>query len=284
MIKKNLQKLFNLLGYTVSRKTTIENLELELYYRLYHEESIQNKRFYNIGAGSFFHPFWTNLDLKSEWYADAQKNIEFVNFDLFSLQSFPIKTETAELVYSSHVVEHLTNKAVQNMFNEAYRILKPNGIFRFSAPDIDLYYEAYKRNDEHFFCWIDGYSKLINEYSLPQMFLYQFAAQTSKLHQTTDVQKISNDELEELFASMKYENALDHCTSKCRIDIQYDNLGNHMNWWNERKSTIMLRKAGFKKTFRSGYGQSFSPIFRNSTFFDTKHPKLSLYIEAIKEF
>ena len=169
MIKKNLQKLFNLLGYSVSRKTTIENLELELYYILYHEESIQNKRFYNIGAGSFFHPFWTNLDLKSEWYADAQKNIEFVNFDLFSLQSFPIKTETAELVYSSHVVEHLTNKAVQNMFNEAYRILKPNGIFRFSAPDIDLYYEAYKRNDEHFFCWIDGYSKLINEYSLPQM-------------------------------------------------------------------------------------------------------------------
>jgi hypothetical protein len=35
--------------------------------------------------------------------------------------------------------------------------------------------------------------------------------------------------------------------------------------------------------YRSGYNQSVSPLLRNSTLFDSTHPQMSIYVEAIKE-
>lgn len=293
MIKKNIQKLFNVFGYEIT-KLNKKRLELELYEKLYSRESLENKCFYNIGSGSFYHPYWTNIDLDSQCYAQAHNNIEYINFDLLSLEAFPVDPETVELVYSSHVIEHITNEASQNMFNEAYRILKPEGIFRFCTPNADLLYEAYKRNDRHFYNWaIDYYSipenyeriklaKGINEVSFAQIFLHLIASQTSELHRNQVVHKISDGELASLFNSMKYEDVLDYCTLQCKIAIQYQNVGNHINWWNETKARKMLVKAGFKNIYRSGYRQSFSPILRNNTLFDKNHPSLSLFVESIK--
>ncbi len=81
---------------------------------------------------------------------------------------------------------------------------------------------------------------------------------------------------------MGYEQALNYCTSKCPIDIQKKYPGHHCNWWNKDKMFRMLKKAGFKNIFLSGYGQSFSPVLRNTQLFDKTHPKISLYVEAIK--
>ena len=44
----------------------------------------------------------------------------------------------------------------------------------------------------------------------------------------------------------------------------------------------MLRDAGFKKVYKSGYGQSYAPPLRSVEYFDNKHPKMSLYMEAAK--
>ena len=42
------------------------------------------------------------------------------------LEPLPIADSSAEVVYTlAHTVEHINNEAAQNMFNEAYRILKP---------------------------------------------------------------------------------------------------------------------------------------------------------------
>jgi hypothetical protein len=45
---------------------------------------------------------------------------------------------------------------------------------------------------------------------------------------------------------------------------------------------MMLRESGFTEIYRSGYGQSFSPVMRDVDLFDNTHPKISLYMEAIK--
>lgn len=44
----------------------------------------------------------------------------------------------------------------------------------------------------------------------------------------------------------------------------------------------MLEIAWFKKIFKSGWGQSFSPLMRDTFLFDKTHPKISLYMEAVK--
>jgi SAM-dependent methyltransferase len=290
-IEKTLKKFFNTLGYDI-RRLENRNLDLNLYPDIFPKDSIVNKRFYNIGAGAFRHPFWTNIDLKSEWYSPVQKNRDFINFDLFSLKKLPIPDNTAEIVYSSHTVEHINDEAAQNMFNESYRILKKGGIFRFATPNINLEYRAYKDNDKNYFYWYYGYSQdfykrikckiVTKDTPIQQMFLYHFAAQVSELHMASPLPKISDEELDKIFSTLDYEDALNYCTSKCSIDVQRKHSGNHMNWWNEKKAFRMLKEAGFEDRYGYGYGQSFSPVLRNISLFDNTHPKISLYIEAIK--
>jgi predicted SAM-dependent methyltransferase len=293
MIKKNIQKIANCFGYTISKTQQSKDFDLDLYQKLFPRESLENKCFYNIGAGSFSHPYWTNVDLKSDWYKHAQKS-KFINFDLQSLKQLPIENDSAEIIYSSHTVEHITDKANQNLFNEAYRILKPEGVFRFSTPNVDLIYRAYKENDRHCYFWIDRYStakemkrvkitRPMESVSIAQIFLSYIASQTSILH-ASDTRKITDKELSNLFSQYKPEKVFDIITSLCDLKIQSENLGNHINWWNETKARTMLKKAGFenKKIFLSGYGQSFSAILRNTDFFDTSHPKTSLFMEVKK--
>ena len=157
MIKKAAVTVLNKLGYRIVKKED-NTANLDLYWNTFSQESISEKRFFNIGAGSFRHPFWTNVDLENEWYRDVQKEGVSINHDLFSLEKIPVKDNTAEIIYSSHTVEHINDEAAQNMFNESHRILKKGGLFRFTTPNIDLEYMAYKNNDRNYFYWIDNYS------------------------------------------------------------------------------------------------------------------------------
>jgi len=122
----------------------------------------------------------------------------------------------------------------------------------------------------------------MNQASTGQIFLYHFASNVSVLHQFGVNERISDEKLKKLFASMNLEDALNYCTSKCSLEIQSQFPGNHINWWNAEKLSRMLRNSGFNKVYSSGYGQSFSPVMRNTALFDNTHPKMSLYIEAIK--
>lgn len=289
-MKSFIKKILNSSGYEI-RKLPLKN---DLYRNLYVEDSLKMKRFYNIGAGNFTHPFWQNIDYDSEWYDfNKAKTLSGIQYNLLSLAPFPIDDNSAEVVYSSHTVEHINNAAAQNMFNEAYRILKPNGYLRITTPNIDLEYRAFKENDRAYFYWIDAYSipqnwkrakwnKPFNEASTEQIFLAHFASSVSTLHSDGAPVRIDDEELRRLFQCMKAENVFDYCISLCPLEIQKKYPGNHINWWNFSKMLSMLGKAGFTKIYLSGYGQSFCPVLRDDRFFDNTHPKISLYVEAIK--
>lgn len=285
--KKLIKTILNDLGYNI---TKLDRNDMQLYLDLYGSESVKKKRFYNIGGGSNFHPAWTTIDFSSEWYNDSDPDI---NFDLLSLKEFPIKENSAEVVYSSHTIEHITNEAAQNMFNESFRILKTSGTLRITTPNIDLDYRAYRDNDKNYFYWKDNYSlpgeihraKLagaMNKLSIGEMFLSHFASSVSPMYIAGSDKKIDDEELKSIFSKMNYENALNYCTSKCPIEIQKSNPGHHINWWNKDKLFRMLGKAGFNKIYLSGYGQSFLPPLRNLTYFDNTYYKASIYIEGIK--
>ncbi len=290
-MKQQLLKLIRSFGYDVKK---ISKPDLTIYKQHYNKDSIDNRRFYNIGAGSFYHPYWTNIDFYSDWYSHNDKtSLSGIHHDLMSLKELPIDNNVAEAVYSSHTVEHITDEAAQKMFNEAYRILKKGGILRVTTPNIDLEYRAFKDNDRSYFYWIDNYSrkkeikrinisKPMNEASIEQIFLYHFAANVSELHGDGAEERISDNTLRSLFSEMSFNNALNYCTSRCDLKIQSKYPGNHINWWNQEKMTKMFQEAGFTKIYRSGYGQSFSPVMRDVDLFDSTHPKISLYMEAIK--
>lgn len=110
----------------------------------------EKRRFYNIGAGDFDHPLWTNIDFVNEWYAPIQKKA-FLNYNIMDLKPLPIAPDSAEMFYSCQVIAHVTDEAVANLCNEVYRTLKPGGLFRIVTPCAKLEYLAYRRGDRDFF-------------------------------------------------------------------------------------------------------------------------------------
>lgn len=309
LLKKVIARILQIFGYEIhkiikqqdeiatklllnTQESTTSNNIPDIYFQYYPKESINEKKFYNIGAGTFRHPYWTNIDLASDWYAESQIGSNMINYDLFSLKPLPIPDNHAEVVYTSHTVEHINNEAAQNMFDESYRILKKGGVFRLTTPDIDLYYKACMMNDRNFYWWIDLYSTKevcekinihpFNQFSLLQVFLFSFATHVSQIVKDNTLKKFSDNDLKEIFQNYQYNDALNFITSKCTIEQQRKYFGYHMNWWNWEKAEKMLKKAGFKEIYKSGFGQSVSPCMRDTVLFDKQDPKDSLYVEAVK--
>jgi predicted SAM-dependent methyltransferase len=69
----------------------------------------------------------------------------------------PVGDETAESVYSSHVIEHLSPEQGKGFVRECYRVLKPGGVLRIVTPDLELMINEY----------LDGTSTFLGRYSTP---------------------------------------------------------------------------------------------------------------------
>ena len=55
----------------------------------------------------------------------------------------PFSNDFVDVLYSSHMLEHLERKKAISFLNEAKRVLKPGGIIRIVVPDLRLFIENY---------------------------------------------------------------------------------------------------------------------------------------------
>ena len=60
----------------------------------------------------------------------------------------PVPDETADALYSSHMLEHLDRREARQFLAEARRVLKPGGVIRLAVPDVRLVAEAYVREGD----------------------------------------------------------------------------------------------------------------------------------------
>ncbi len=63
-------------------------------------------------------------------WADAARNI-------------PVPDDSLEVLYTSHMVEHLERDEATSFFKEALRVLAPNGVLRVAVPDLRSIVEDY---------------------------------------------------------------------------------------------------------------------------------------------
>ena len=101
---------------------------------LRHDQYSEKKRtqypvYLNVGAGKWQHPLWHNLDKPFPGYGKSMGLIH-IRHDLMSGNPFDINDNTLKLAYTSHVIEHLNDKFVLNVFKEIHKCLKKEGIFR----------------------------------------------------------------------------------------------------------------------------------------------------------
>ena len=117
-MKASIELLFKRLGYRITKLdetgSWMTRVRFDaLAYQAVPNAKLEKRAFYNIGAGNFRHKFWTNVDMPSEWYSNTQAD-DVVSFDLESLDPLPIETASAEAVYTSHTIEHVSDNAVDN--------------------------------------------------------------------------------------------------------------------------------------------------------------------------
>lgn len=63
---------------------------------------------------------------------------------------------TVDVVYSSHMLEHVTRDQAQFILRECHRVLKPGGTLRVVVPDVGLIARRYLDGDRAFFGEPDG--------------------------------------------------------------------------------------------------------------------------------
>jgi len=281
------KKILNKFGVDIFRFK--DPFNLALYNSVMTKEDIQNRPFYNVGAGSFYHPYWTNIDYSSEWYNGIQKN--FIEHNLMSKLPLPIDTGKAKIIYTSHTIEHIKEDAVQVFFNEAYRCLEKGGVFRITTgPDAETDFRALVTQDEDWFYWDKNYVKKGSYESiflkpatsvpLSERWLHHVATQLAPNSISPSKVKLSDKEIIEAIDKFGFPDVLNYLCGLC--DFQSDRPSNHISWWTHEKIFTFLKNSGFKNIYRSGFRQSTSPLMRNSNLFDSTHPQMSIYVEAIR--
>ena len=82
----------------------------------------------NLGCGNQICPGWINIDI-------TRTGPSVVAHDLST--GIPLPNESCEVVYHSHVLEHLKRPDAQFFMGECFRVLKPGGILRVAVPDLE---------------------------------------------------------------------------------------------------------------------------------------------------
>jgi SAM-dependent methyltransferase len=62
---------------------------------------------------------------------------------------WPFHDNSADAIFSSHVVEHLTLRGARNCLANAYRVLKSGGVLRIVVPDLDAYIAEYSKQNAY---------------------------------------------------------------------------------------------------------------------------------------
>jgi len=89
----------------------------------------QRIKLLNLGCGGRCHPAWTNVD-----YIETSPGV--LSQDLMNPLEF--SDNTFDVVYHSHVLEHMPKRYAPDFMAECWRILKHGGILRVVVPDLEL--------------------------------------------------------------------------------------------------------------------------------------------------
>lgn len=190
----------------------------------------------NIGGGNWYKNDWENLDI-------------IFNYKLEHQLLKPFKSNSINLIYTSHCIEHLKFETTSLLLNDCYRILSPGGILRIVIPDTDKLLDIYNHNKKK-----DG---------------FKFYTQGSRAKYSL------KESILELFGFNLYTNKF------------LDN-SMHLSFYSMSSIKLLLIASGFNKLNNCSYGQSKADDFLITTendingFDNPGNDNMSLYIEAIK--
>ena len=258
-------------GYQVTRAVAPPKLHL---YEI--AKKPKHPLYLNVGAGRWSHPLWHTLDNPDPHYGKSLHSE--IAFDLTSGQPWPIETASLAIVYSSHTIEHLSDRYVSQMLSEARRCLRPGGTIRLTTPDMDLICDAYARGDKQFFeRWARMRSR--GPWEIEQIMVMEFAGPIT-IYCKNNLPKVNSAEIAKSFSSMPRHEFLDRYAYQIPDSAVRSDPKEHKTWFTGAKLCAMLTEAGFQNARQCRYGQSHNAILRDTGYFDHANPDITLYCEA----
>jgi predicted SAM-dependent methyltransferase len=111
---------------------------------------------YNLGCGLKIYQNFLNVGYWSQLqsdvlYKDFNGTSDTVMFNHDLRYGVPAIDDSLDLVYHSHMLEHLTYKDGIEFLKECFRVLKPGAKMRVLVPDLELWINAYYMNNKFFF-------------------------------------------------------------------------------------------------------------------------------------
>jgi len=97
------------------------------------------KVYVNLGCGVHTSKEFINIDTVH------LPHIHYIN-DIVDL--FMLADNSVDLIYASHVIEHIPRSRLIKSLKEWYRVLKPGGVLRFGVPDFDRLIEVYQASNK----------------------------------------------------------------------------------------------------------------------------------------
>ncbi len=91
----------------------------------------------NLGCGNNYHKDWLNIDFVSTSEFVKEHNL---------LNGIPIKDDSVDVVYHSHVLEHFSKEDGYHFIRECFRVLNKDGIIRIAVPDLEIIVKEYLKN------------------------------------------------------------------------------------------------------------------------------------------
>jgi len=99
-----------------------------------------SKVYVHLGCGEINSPEYINVDSR------PFSHIHHLH-DICELSIF--KNEFADLIYASHILEHVSMLKLTQVLSEWKRVLKKGGILRIGVPDFDTISNIYKDNNQN---------------------------------------------------------------------------------------------------------------------------------------
>jgi predicted SAM-dependent methyltransferase len=93
----------------------------------------------HLGCGKRHIPGFVHIDAVDYPHVDHLATIDNLGF---------IASDSVDLIYNCHVLEHFRRKDVHRVLQEWCRVLKPGGVLRVSVPDFAKLCEVYLRSGD----------------------------------------------------------------------------------------------------------------------------------------
>jgi predicted SAM-dependent methyltransferase len=201
----------------------------------------------NIGCGNHYHKEWINLDLYNS------KHIKKHNIK----NKLPFGDNSVDVIYHSHVLEHLDKQEGAKFITDCHRVLKNGGVMRLCIPDLEqicieylnnlnIGYEKQDVNAIKRYRWnkLEMYDQVIRKKSGGNMINFIKEGLVDKDY----VVKRSGDEMQFLFDNKTQESFFKKILRKFYNIIKNSEQKGEIHKWMYDKLDlkILLSEAGFK--------------------------------------